>query len=286
MHHSMKLSIITICYNNIQGLKQTFNSIASQSARSQFEYIVVDGASKDGTADFLKENDAKINKWVSEPDKGIYNAMNKGVTFASGEYILFLNSGDCLHDSDAIANILYKLESTDFVIGKVLFLNAGTTSDVSEPITMNRFYQGSVPHPATFTKKELLEKHPFDETLKIVSDWKFFIITLILENCSYKLIEDIITDFDCDGISSTNKSLVDRERERVLNELLPPRVMLDYLQFKNGSGYNDTPYDKFFIKLRDFQYAKVLYSLDVLIMKTVSLFKKGARFARNFPTKL
>lgn len=282
----MNLSIITICYNNIEGLKQTFNSIASQSARSQFEYIVVDGASKDGTADYLKENDAKIDKWVSEPDKGIYNAMNKGVTYASGEYILFLNSGDCLHGVDAISNVLGKLESTDFVIGKVLFLNAGTTSDVSEPITMNRFYQGSVPHPATFTRKELLVSHPFDETLKIVSDWKFFIITLILENRSYALIEDIVTDFDCEGISSTNKSLVDKEREQVLKELLPQRIMLDYLQFKNGSGYNDTPYDKFFIKLRDYKYAKALYSLDVLIMRIVSVFRKGARFSRNYPTKL
>lgn len=282
----MKLSIITICYNNIEGLRQTFNSIASQTARSQFEYIVVDGASKDGTADFLKENDAKIDKWVSEPDKGIYNAMNKGVTYASGEYILFLNSGDCLHGVDAISNVLGKLGSTDFVIGKVLFLNAGTTSDVSEPITMNRFYQGSVPHPATFTRKELLESHPFDETLKIVSDWKFFIITLILENRSYTLIEDIVTDFDCEGISSTNKSLVDKEREQVLKELLPQRIMLDYLQFKNGSGYNDTPYDKFFIKLRDYKYAKALYSLDVLIMRIVSVFRKGARFSRNYPTKL
>lgn len=282
----MKLSIITICYNNIEGLKQTFESISSQTARSEFEYIVVDGASKDGTADFLKENDSKINKWVSEPDKGIYNAMNKGVGFASGDYILFLNSGDCLHSPDAIEKVLPKLAEKDFVIGKVLFLNAGTTSDVEDPITLKRFYTGSVPHPATFTKKELLVKHPFDESLKIVSDWKFFIITLILENSSYTLIDDVVSDFDCDGISSTNKALVDKEREQVLNELLPPRIMLDYLQFKNGSGYKDTPYDKFFIKLRDYQYAKVLYSLDVLIMKVVSLFRKGARFARNYPTKL
>lgn len=282
----MKLSVITICYNNIEGLKQTFASISSQSARDLFEYIVVDGASKDGTSEFLQENDSKIDKWVSEPDKGIYNAMNKGVAMASGDYILFLNSGDYLHSPDTMEKVLIKLSDTDFIIGKVLFLNSGETSDVQDPITLKRFYTGSVPHPATFTKKELLVKHPFDESLKIVSDWKFFIITLILENSSYTLIEDIVSDFDCDGISSTNKALVDREREQVLKALLPDRIMLDYLQFKNGSGYMDTPYDKFFIKLRDFQYAKVLYTLDVLIMKVVSLFKKGARFARNYPTKL
>lgn len=281
-----KLSIITINYNNADGLERTICSVVAQTAYPDIEYVVVDGASKDGSYDVMTGYDGKISKWVSEPDKGIYNAMNKGVGMATGDYCLFLNSGDVLHDSSALEKVLPQLDGTDFVIGKVLFLNSGQTSDVEEPLTLNRFYSGSVPHPATFIKREWLLKYPYDESLRIVSDWKFFMQTLILDNAPYKLIDDIITDFDCEGISASNKSLVYSEREKVFAELFPPRVLLDYLQFKNGSGYKDTSYDRFFIKLRDFKYAKFIYALDVLIMKSVALFKKGAGFAKGFTMKI
>lgn len=281
----MKLSVISVAYNNCQGLSMTLNSMPAPGP--ELEYIVVDGGSQDGTAELLEAAGARVSSWVSERDHGIYEAMNKGVRMASGEYCLFLNSGDVLHDKAVLEKVLPLLDgSVDFVIGKVLFLNSGETSTVSEPLTMNRFYNGSVPHPATFIRTRLLRDNPYDETLRIVSDWKFFVQELILKSRSYKLIDDVIADFDCEGISSTNKALVDREREQVLKELLPPRVVLDYIQFKNGSGYNDTPYDKFFIKLRDFRSARLIYALDVALMKFASIFKKGLRFARNFPTKL
>lgn len=279
----MKLSIITINYNNHAGLCRTVESVLSQSARQQIEYIVVDGASTDGSAELLAGHGDKIDISISEPDNGIYNAMNKGVRRASGDYCLFLNSGDVLHDSMVLERILPKLNGTDFVIGKILFSNSEQLSDVAEPLTMRRFYNGSIPHPATFIKRDWLLKYPYDENLKIVSDWKFFIQALILDNAPYKLIDNIITDFDCEGVSGTNLTLVHSEREKVLRELLPQRVTIDYFQFNNGSGYSDTTYDRFFVRLRDFKYAKVIYSIDVTIMKVVAVFRKGARFVREFP---
>lgn len=282
----MKISIITICYNNIEGLKQTFNSVDSQTVRKQFEYIIVDGASTDGTADFLEGCSGRIDKWVSEKDSGIYNAMNKGVSMATGEYCLFLNSGDVLHGPDVIEKILDCLDGTDLVIGKMLFLNNMSTSVVEEPLTMNRLYVGSLPHPATFIKTSLLRLHPYDESLRIVSDWKFFLQVAILEECSYKIIDQLISDFDCEGISSMNRDLCEQERSKVLKELFPSRVMLDYMRFQKGGGYSDTPYDKFYVKMRDYSYGRWLYTLNVLIMKLVAVFRKGARFARQYPTRL
>ena len=214
--------------------------------------------------------------------------MNKGVAMASGKYCLFLNSGDVLHGPEVIASVLPALngDAPDFIIGKVLYTNSDWTSDTSKSLSMNRFYNGSIPHPATFICTDRLRKNPYDESFRIVSDWKFFVEELIVKNAPYKFINDIITDFDCEGISATNKALVDKEREVVLKELFPERVILDYIQFKNGSDYQDTAYDKFFIKLGDSRSARIIYSLDVIIMRIASRFKKGLRFAKNYPIKL
>ena len=90
-----KLSIITINYNNLEGLKRTVESVINQTSK-EFEYIVIDGGSNDGSGAYIESKSEHIDYWVSEPDKGIYNAMNKGIAKASGEYLLFLNSGDHL----------------------------------------------------------------------------------------------------------------------------------------------------------------------------------------------
>lgn len=282
----MRLSIITINYNNGDGLAKTVESVLSQKGRDEFEYVVVDGGSKDGSKDTIELNAQRIDRWVSEPDKGIYNAMNKGVSMATGEYCLFLNSGDVLHGDNVISDILDCLQDDDLIVGKIIFLNDLSTSVVEAPITFKRLYVGSLPHPATFIKTKLLRKYPYDESLRIVSDWKFFLQTVIIDNCSYKIVDNIISDFDCDGISGVNRDLCDRERASVLKEMFPEKILLDYFKSHNGEGYQDTTYDRFYIKMRDYSYGKYLYSLNVMIMKFVSLFRKGARFARNYPTKL
>lgn len=262
------------------------DSVTTQSARAEFEYVVVDGGSSDGSKSVLGQNTSNVSKWVSEPDRGIYNAMNKGVSMATGDYCLFLNSGDCLHAKNTIAEILPYLEGEDLVIGKTMFMNNMSTSVIESPITLKRLYVGSLPHPATFIKTELLRKNPYDESLKIVSDWKFFLQEVILNNCSYKIVNTTVSDFDCEGISSQNRDLCAAEREKVLKELFPERILLDYFKDIHGQGYEDSTYDKFFIKLRDYNYGKVIYTLSVLLMKFVAIFKKGAGFARNFPNKI
>ena len=281
----MKLSIITINWNNREGLRQTMDNVLSQTARDQFEYVVVDGGADDGSGEMLeKEYDGKLDKWTSQPIKPIYRKMNMGVQMATGDYCLFLNSGDALNDPDVVKDMLpYLDKSHDLVIGNI---NEGThRTRVPEDITYLWMYKASIPHSAAFIRRELLIEHPYDENLVIVSDWKFFLQVLILDNVSYQLVDRDISYFDQTGISSTRPLQVEEERRRVLSELIPPRITLDYLQFTQGSGYQNTDYDRFYIKMRKYRYGKVLYKLNVLTMRFISIFRKGARFAREYQWK-
>lgn len=279
----MKLSIITINWNNRDGLMKTVDNVLAQTARSDFEYIVVDGASTDGSKELLeKDYTGRIDKWVSEPDKGIYNAMNKGIRMASGEYCVILNSGDVYHDKTSIESVLPHLQGEDLVIGKMRFMSTGLLMQAHEPITLLSLYDNSIPHNAAFVKRDLLLAYPYDENYRIVSDWKFFVQALILHNASYKLIDQVVTDFDCSGISSRNRDICDQEKHDILIKLFPERVLQDYFQFTKGAGYSGSDYDRFYVKLRDFRAGKVLYSLNVRMMHILARFKKSARWSQEF----
>lgn len=278
----MKLSIITINYNNREGLRKTIESVVNQTCKN-FEYIIIDGGSTDGSVDVIKEFSDKIDYWVSEPDKGIYNAMNKGVVIAKGEYIQFLNSGDCLSKSNAIEGITPNLRDIDILIAKMRFSDTQEVVECPEAITMQTLYKRSLPHPSSFINRALLLKHPYDETLRIVSDWKFWIQTIIYDNASYSSLPYIIVDFETTGISSTNKSLVSKEREAVLHSLLPNRILEDYFHLQNGAGYQETTYDKLFIEIGKRKYRRLVYTTTICLMKFFALFKKSARFIHQYP---
>lgn len=278
----MKLSIITINYNNREGLRKTIESVVNQTW-NDFEYIIIDGGSTDGSVDIIREFADKIDYWVSEPDKGIYNAMNKGVAVAKGEYIQFLNSGDCLSTSNAIEEITPNLRDVDILFAKMRFSDTQEVIQCPETITMQTLYERSLPHPSSFIHRALLLKYPYDETLRIVSDWKFWIQTIIYDNVSYRSLPYIIVDFEATGISGTNKSLVSRERETVLHSLLPDRILKDYFHLQNGAGYQETTYDKLFIEIGKRKYRGITYISTVLLMKCFAVFKKSAKFIHQFP---
>ena len=280
----MKLSIITINWNNREGLRATMENVLGQSARDQFEYVVVDGGAPDGSGEMLaSEYAGRLDKWTSQPIKPIYRKMNMGVEMATGDYLLFLNSGDALNDTDVVRDVLPHLDGThDLVIGTIM--EGKRRTRVPDDITYLWMYKASIPHNGAFIKRELLVKHPYDENLTIVSDWKFFLQALILDNCSYKLIDRDIAYFDQTGISSTRPLQVEEERRKVLDDLVPARINDDYLQFTKGQGYKNTDYDRFYIKLRKYKYGKWLYNLNVLTMRFIALFRKGARFAREYKT--
>ncbi len=231
----MRHSIITINLNNKFGLLKTINSVISQTS-NDFEYIIIDGGSTDGSVDLIKQFSEKIAYWVSEYDGGIYQAMNKGIRIAQGEYVQFINSGDWLVADDVIEKMLKALPECSIFYGNMLKIlpNGKIIRDRCEAgkISMLTFIKGSLNHTPNLIKRSLFEKYGFyDESLKIVSDWKFYLNAVGLHDEPVAYIDLDIAWFDMKGISNINKSLHMKERKTVLKELLPSSVLMDYDAF-------------------------------------------------------
>lgn len=224
-----KLSIITINRNNAVGLRKTIKSVFSQSC-TNFEYIIIDGGSSDESDQLIKEYVDIIDYWVSEPDSGIYNAMNKGISKATGEFCLFLNSGDWLVDEKVVADFYNSNFKEDIISGSIFILDSDSkkTTLVEPPnshdLSFELFYTYTLPHQASFIKRNLFETYGFyNESIKIVSDWEFFFKVLVLNNCTYNRLDRIISYYDSNGFSSQPEtlSIMMRERSEVFHNSLP-----------------------------------------------------------------
>ena len=237
----MKLSIITINRNNAAGLEKTMSSVASQTFKD-FEYVVIDGASTDGSVEAIKklEHEFAHLRWVSESDTGIYNAMNKGIRMASGEYVQVLNSGDCLAADDVTERMLSALEekgNPGILYGNMIkcFPDGRQMLDrcfAGEDVTMMGMYMGSLNHDSSYISRDLFEKYGFyDENLKIVSDWKWFLQAIIWGGEKPQYVDLNVTLYDMTGISETNKELDKAERKLVLEQLFPKTVLADYERY-------------------------------------------------------
>ncbi|HNW91172.1 MAG TPA: glycosyltransferase family 2 protein [Bacteroidales bacterium] len=204
-----KISVITINLNDANGLRKTIESVIDQDF-SDFEYIVIDGASTDGSVEVIKQYEDKITYWVSEPDTGIYNAMNKGIAKAIGKYCLFLNSGDYLSDKDILSKVTSFNHEEDIVFGNIMIDRGGDIKPVvyNDKITLKVLFKDSLPHPATFIKKVLFDKIGcYDESFRLAGDYEFFLRALVSNKCSYQHIDLAITVFNSLGISSQRKFL-------------------------------------------------------------------------------
>ena len=345
----MLLSIITINRNNAAGLEKTMRSVLSQTYKD-IEYIIVDGASTDNSVEVIKSllgkptpgpsqkegwsegegngwhsfkslplggdlREASIHGfWISEPDKGIYNAMNKGIRKATGDYIQILNSGDCLAADDVVERMVGAAYPQPLPKGKGFCMPAGETAisedlkslplgvalprQTGEPeggektiddlgeaptpsplgegrgeasilygnmikcfpdgrrvqdkcfagqeISFLGMYTGTLNHSPAYIKRSLFEKYGYyDESLKIVSDWKWYLQAIVLGKTSdighrtsepilaseIRYVDIDVTLFDMTGISETNKELDKAERRMVLEELVPPAILADYDRF-------------------------------------------------------
>ena len=234
----MKLSIITINYNNAAGLKKTLDSVAEQTC-TDFEHIIVDGASTDDSVEIIRAYSQSpiANRhniiWLSEPDTGIYNAMNKGVRLANGEYTLMLNSGDYLVDECVIENVLPLLDGMDIIQGNTVsvinnkkFINRGyAKSDIS----FIDVYNGHFLHQATFAKRCLFDLYGyFDESYKIGGDTVFFFKALGFGNASFAYRDINIAYYDVTGISANHTPYWNNQRtleDQMYDELLSNRLL-------------------------------------------------------------
>lgn len=239
----MKLSIITINYNNRDGLERTLKSVKAQIDRN-FEYIVVDGGSTDGSVDLIHQYSEIIDKWVSEPDSGIYNAMNKGVTLACGEYVNFLNSGDELFDSNVVKYFNSLCINSDVITGIETSVShekndgeeiIGVTNPIEDiDMLVYTLMTSSISHGASFIKTNLLKENPYDEYLKIVSDWKFFLEQIVGEKVSYSPWDMNVNRFDMSGISNSQRKMLEAERAQVLSDFAPQRLLSSYFSHIEG----------------------------------------------------
>ena len=273
----MRLSIITINYNNAEGLRKTLASVAAQTYRD-IEHIIIDGGSTDGSVDVIREYDKTITNhqspitiiWSSESDRGIYNAMNKGIEIALGrrivnsfnrsepvedqnkgkenkvmpDYIQILNSGDILAAPDVIERMINDLHSLtrstlsdnievpilygnmikkDYATGRII----GKSKEVE--YSLRQYYSSTMNHDCCYIRRDLFDTYGlYDENLKIVSDWKWFLQAIGLGNVKPAYVDIDVTIFDASGISESNLELRNQERRQVLEDLLPPAVLADY----------------------------------------------------------
>lgn len=228
------VSIITINLDNLHGLKKTIESVLSQTF-TNYEYLIIDGSSSDGSEEVINQYNNRIDWWVSEKDTGIYNAMNKGIHKAKGKYCLFLNSGDWLSDNNILSQVFTQPQDADIISGDIAFYDS-TINAVKwlvpspEVLTAKTLFNGTLPHQATFIKRELFEKYGYyNENLRIASDWQFFLETLLEHNVSYHHYKGLVSFFNMDGISCRLESQgLPLKEKRAILELKFPRFIADF----------------------------------------------------------
>ena len=246
----MELSIVTINYNNAEGLRKTLVSVAEQTYRD-IEHIIIDGGSTDGSIEVIRDYVERLKiedrilkiDWVSEKDNGIYNAMNKGIRKASGEYIQILNSGDILANPDVTqrmmdalrlriedrrlkngVEILYgNMIKKDYETGKII----GKSGEVE--YSLRQYYSATLNHDCCYIRRDMFETYGlYDEKLNIVSDWKWFLKAIGMGQVRPVYVDVDVTIFDASGISESNLGLRKKERRQVLEEVISPAILTDY----------------------------------------------------------
>jgi len=216
----IQLSVITICYNIKEEIERTCQSIVAQTTHD-FEWVVIDGGSTDGTLDILNKYKDHIDIFVSEPDKGIYNAMNKGIRLAHGEWLNFMNGGDEFADKSVIADFLaFDGHDADIVYGNCNVLEANgfirlqQYSDISDKTF---FCTDCIGHQASFIRRVLFDQYGlYNEKYRIVSDWEKWII-FAENNCNFQHWDRVVSIYHHYGVSSTMSKRHHSERQEVIN---------------------------------------------------------------------
>ena len=204
----MRISIITINFNNLQGLKETVTSVIEQTYGNK-EMIVIDGGSTDGSAEYINVNKDKFSYSVSEKDNGIYNAMNKGVLHASADYVIFMNSGDVFFNKDVISDVFNNVDNNyDIIYGSTLCRTSNNLAWLRRPHNLsvmktNRI--SAICHQSAFIRAKLMKAVGYDERYRILADYDFF-YKCYQNGCSFHEVNKIVSVYDITGVSASPKS--------------------------------------------------------------------------------
>lgn len=229
-------SIITINYNDAVGLQSTMDSVFDQTL-TDYEYIVIDGGSTDGSLEIIKSNCGNIHFWVSENDDGIYDAMNKGIAVAKGGYCMFLNSGDKFYDKAVLQKVSDSGMKEQIIYGDLIYSKSNMTIGVKKnpkKITIPFLLVSGIGHQAQFIQKALFEQHgSYSTTFQISSDYEFFVKLYFKFGLITKHLPFPIAVYDISGISG-NPNFEDQlylERKRIQREHFPVLINFIYSNF-------------------------------------------------------
>lgn len=221
--NATRISVISINRNNREGLERTMKSVFGQTFTG-YEYVIIDGASTDGSADLIRGHADRLAYWISEKDTGIYNAMNKGIRHSRGEYLLFLNSGDFLYGPTVLQAVADQGFAEDVIFGDLKYDNEDTPLALPDNISLSTFLGTSIGHGASLIKRALFEKYGlYNENNKMVSDWEFFIEVFIRHHCTYRHVSQVFTVYQSGGlsVSRTHQEAQDEERRTALKRIFP-----------------------------------------------------------------
>ena len=221
----MKISIITVCYNSEATIQDTIESVLAQT-HSNIEYIIIDGASSDDTLSIINKYKDKVSKLVSEPDKGIYDAMNKGVQLATGDVVGILNSDDFFESEDvveAIVKCFKQNPNNDLIFGDVVFVNPNKLDKITRHYSAKHFKMWKLrfgwmpPHPATFIRKTAYQKTGlYSLNYKIAADYEMFIRLLMVNHLKFSYLNKVLVRMRAGGVSTSGlKSSILLNREIV-----------------------------------------------------------------------
>lgn len=211
----MKVSIITIAFNNLEGLKATYQSIKRQTFRN-YEWIVIDGGSTDGTKEFLQEHDAELAYWCSEPDKGVYNAQNKGTSHANGEYSIYMNSGDSFFSDNVLEKVFDRDIDADIIYGNwmLIFEDGKTRLGIApDAVDLAYFFDDNMCHQSMLIRTEAVKNRPYDESFRIYADWEEW-LALLMQGKRFEKINMTVCNFMVGGISTGDNASEKLKQER------------------------------------------------------------------------
>lgn len=228
-----KVSIITVVYNGIEFLEETIKSVITQTYPN-IEYIIVDGGSKDGTLEIIKKYESHISKWISESDKGIYDAMNKGIDLATGDWQNFLNAGDSFVDNNILEKIFTtNLENITLVYGDIIAIRENGQKLNVNAIELkddNSLKKGmKVCHQAIFYHKDIIIK--YDDKLRLKSEWKHLIEITRKENFSPKKFNFPIVYYSVGGLGAQQLKLNQKEYRDVFLKMYGMSAYITYMPF-------------------------------------------------------
>lgn len=208
------ISIITVSYNVVNTIEETILSVINQNFED-YEYIIIDGGSTDGTKDIIEKYEDKISFWVSEPDKGIFDAMNKGISLANGEWLNFMNAGDSFYDLNVFKSVFSVPRTSDVIYGDNMLCYQWSQILLSPDEISNTTQYMVFGHQTTFTRRELLLKYLFDCSYKIAADYDFF-FRVYRDGHSFEYIPICISKFSAaDGVSNNNPIITFLEDSKI-----------------------------------------------------------------------